>query len=226
MSTTAPQRLPAAERRQAILEARASACSRTRATTARRRPRSRARPASASRSSIATSPRSGSSTSRASRRAGAASGRRSRTRLAAEPDPSRWPVDDPARRALLPRARRDAKPSSLWVQAINQASEDPEIRKAIRKNLREVHGSSEEVIREAQARGGVPGRPRPECGGVDLARRRAPPLDLEPGRRATDARRLRCHRKREKRLVERKKRPKKGKPPGLAAPRGFSFVCA
>ena len=42
------------------------------------------------------------------------------------------------------------------MQAINQAAEDPEIRKAIRKNLREVHGFFEGIIREGQARGGIP----------------------------------------------------------------------
>lgn len=154
MSTTAPQRLPAAERRQAILEAALRVFS--------------------------NSSYDGATTAEIAREAGVsepilyrhfASKRElyvacleegwSRFRaaiedaLAAEPDPSRWPATIP-RAARSFHERGECKPSSLWVQAINQAAEDPEIRKAIRKNLREVHGFFEEVIREAQARGGVP----------------------------------------------------------------------
>ena len=154
MSTTAPQRLPAAERRKAILEAALRVFS--------------------------NSSYDGATTAEIAREAGVsepilyrhfASKRElyvacleegwSRFRaaiedaLAAEPDPSRWPATIP-RAARAFHERGECKPSSLWVQAINQAAEDPEIRKAIRKNLREVHGFFEEVIREAQARGGVP----------------------------------------------------------------------
>jgi TetR/AcrR family transcriptional regulator len=75
--------------------------------------------------------------------------------LAAEPDPSRW-ADVIPRAARTFHERGECKPSSLWVQAINQAAEDPEIRKAIRKNLREAHSFFEQVISEAQARGGIP----------------------------------------------------------------------
>jgi AcrR family transcriptional regulator len=75
--------------------------------------------------------------------------------LAAEPDPIRW-TDAMSRAARSFHERGECKPSSLWVQAINQAAEDPEIRKAIRKNLREVHGFFEGIIREGQARGGIP----------------------------------------------------------------------
>ena len=59
-------------------------------------------------------------------------------------------------RALLGAMADRRALKAEWIAAINQAAEDPEIRKAIRKNLREVHGFFEEVIREAQARGGVP----------------------------------------------------------------------
>ena len=154
MSTTAAQRLPAAERRKAIVEAALRVFS--------------------------NSSYDGATTAEIAREAGVsepilyrhfASKRElyvacleegwSRFRaaiedaLAAEPDPSRWPGTIP-RAARSFHERGECKPSSLWVQAINQAAEDPEIRKAIRKNLREVHGFFEEVIREAQARGGVP----------------------------------------------------------------------
>jgi AcrR family transcriptional regulator len=154
MSTTAPQRLPAAERRKAIVEAALRVFS--------------------------NSSYDGATTAEIAREAGVsepilyrhfASKRElyvacleegwSRFRaaiedaLAAEPDPSRWPATIP-RAARSFHERGECKPSSLWVQAINQAAEDPEIRKAIRKNLREVHGFFEEVIGEAQARGGVP----------------------------------------------------------------------
>ena len=57
--------------------------------------------------------------------------------LAAEPDASLWTLAM-SRAARAFHERGECKPTSLWVQAINQAAEDPEIRKAIRRNLREI----------------------------------------------------------------------------------------
>jgi hypothetical protein len=45
--------------------------------------------------------------------------------------------------------------SSLWVQALSEASEDPEIRNYMRKHLRDVHDFVTGVIRRAQASGGM-----------------------------------------------------------------------
>jgi AcrR family transcriptional regulator len=154
VSTTAPQRLPAAERRKAIVEAALRVFS--------------------------NSSYDGATTAEIAREAGVSEPilyrhfaskrelyfacldegwRRFREAieeaLEAEPDPSRWPDAIP-RAARAFHERGECKPTSLWVQAINQAAEDPEIRKAIRRNLREAHTFFEGVIREAQARGGIP----------------------------------------------------------------------
>lgn len=71
--------------------------------------------------------------------------------LAATPDESP---------ALLYRVVRELKkegvvPSLLWIQALTEAGEEPQIRKYMRKHLREVHDFVAGVIREAQQSGRV-----------------------------------------------------------------------
>jgi AcrR family transcriptional regulator len=47
----------------------------------------------------------------------------------------------------------------LWIQALTEAADDPEIRRALRQQMREVHEFVADLIRRAQAQGGVlPGR--------------------------------------------------------------------
>ena len=43
----------------------------------------------------------------------------------------------------------------LWIQALTEAADDAEIRRALRAQLREVHGFVADVIRRAQAGGGI-----------------------------------------------------------------------
>lgn len=43
----------------------------------------------------------------------------------------------------------------LWIQALTEAADDPEIRRALRQQMREVHEFVAGVIRGAQQRGGV-----------------------------------------------------------------------
>ena len=45
--------------------------------------------------------------------------------------------------------------SDLWIQALNEASEDPKIRKYLRDQVREVHDYVADVIRGSQADGGI-----------------------------------------------------------------------
>jgi hypothetical protein len=45
--------------------------------------------------------------------------------------------------------------SDLWIQALNEASEDPKIRKYLRDQVREVHDYVADVIRASQAAGGI-----------------------------------------------------------------------
>ena len=58
----------------------------------------------------------------------------------------------------IQRAMHDAKEqrillASLWVQALAEANEDPEIRRFLRRHLREVHDSLVTGIRQAQDAG-------------------------------------------------------------------------
>ena len=43
----------------------------------------------------------------------------------------------------------------LWIQALTEAAQDPEIRRALRAQVREVHDFVAAVIRDSQAAGGV-----------------------------------------------------------------------
>lgn len=71
-----------------------------------------------------------------------------------EPDPVGWL---PAMgRAFLELKEQKVVLSNLWVQALAEASEDPEIRKYLRRHLRDVHAFVADVIRRAQAAGTVP----------------------------------------------------------------------
>ncbi len=58
--------------------------------------------------------------------------------------------------ALAFHASGEVKPSMLWMQALNEAGEDEEIRSFLRRQLREVHDYVAGAVRRAQAEGGVP----------------------------------------------------------------------
>jgi hypothetical protein len=53
-------------------------------------------------------------------------------------------------------ARGGVKPVTLWIQALNEAGEDEQIRAFLRGQLREVHDYVAAALRRAQAAGGVP----------------------------------------------------------------------
>jgi AcrR family transcriptional regulator len=48
------------------------------------------------------------------------------------------------------------KPVTLWIQALTEAGEDPKIQAFLRGQLREVHDYIADAVRRAQAAGGVP----------------------------------------------------------------------
>lgn len=48
------------------------------------------------------------------------------------------------------------KPVTLWIQALNEAGDDPEIASFLRDQLREVRDHVADAVRRAQALGGVP----------------------------------------------------------------------
>jgi AcrR family transcriptional regulator len=75
------------------------------------------------------------------------------TAIADEPDPGLW-VGAMGRSYLAARDKRGLI-ALLWVQALTDASEDPEIRRFIRRHMREVHIFVADVIRRAQKAGGM-----------------------------------------------------------------------
>ena len=73
--------------------------------------------------------------------------------LAAEPDPSRW-LQAIGLAYLSARDTR-ARLVDLWIQALTEASDDPEIRRYLRRQIREVHDYVQRVIERAQEAGGI-----------------------------------------------------------------------
>jgi AcrR family transcriptional regulator len=73
--------------------------------------------------------------------------------IAEEPDPALW-VAHMGRSYLTARDKR-GHIALLWVQAMTEASDDPEIRRFVRKQMREVHDFVAEVIRRGQKQGAI-----------------------------------------------------------------------
>ncbi len=70
-----------------------------------------------------------------------------------EPDPRFWV--GAMGRAYFAAGDPKVMCADLWMQALIEASDDAEIGKFIRKQMREVHGYVSDVIRRSQAAGGV-----------------------------------------------------------------------
>jgi len=70
-----------------------------------------------------------------------------------EPDPRMWvgAMGQAYFQANDPKLRC----ADLWVQALTEASDDPEIRKFLKRQMREVHNYVADVIRRSQQAGGV-----------------------------------------------------------------------
>ena len=68
-------------------------------------------------------------------------------------------------RAMGPAALREMKVlvPSLWMQAITEAGQDAEIRRYVRGHMREVHDYFADVIRRVQAEGGIHPDRNPEA---------------------------------------------------------------
>jgi len=60
-------------------------------------------------------------------------------------------------RSIGPATMREVKVllPSLWMQAITEAGEDPEIRSHVRGHMREVHDFFADVLRQVQGEGGI-----------------------------------------------------------------------
>jgi AcrR family transcriptional regulator len=73
--------------------------------------------------------------------------------IAAEPDPAGWVLAVP--RAIAALRRRGLAPTQLWLHALSEATEDPEIQRHFRRHLRDAHDYVASVLRRAQEAGGV-----------------------------------------------------------------------
>jgi AcrR family transcriptional regulator len=71
-----------------------------------------------------------------------------------EPDPANW-VKAIGKAYLEARASARIVLVDLWIQALTVAADDPEIRRALREQVREVHEFVAELISRAQEKGGV-----------------------------------------------------------------------
>jgi AcrR family transcriptional regulator len=73
--------------------------------------------------------------------------------VAAEPDPREWPVAIP--QAIDELRAREIYPSQMWIQALGEAGEDPVLADYLRQHVHELHGFVSELTRRAQEAGGV-----------------------------------------------------------------------
>jgi len=73
--------------------------------------------------------------------------------VADEPDPRFW-VSAMGRAYLASKDTRILC-AELWIQALTEASDDAEIRRFLRKQMREVHSFVSDVIRRSQEAGGI-----------------------------------------------------------------------
>jgi AcrR family transcriptional regulator len=71
-----------------------------------------------------------------------------------ERDPANW-IKAIGKAYLEARASARIVLVDLWIQALTEAADDPEIRRALRGQVREVHEFVAGVIRRAQAEGGI-----------------------------------------------------------------------
>jgi TetR/AcrR family transcriptional regulator len=72
--------------------------------------------------------------------------------IATEPDPAKW-LSTIAKSYICLRDAKRGAVADLWMQAVVEAGDDPEVRKFLRRHMREVHDSMADVIRKVQAAG-------------------------------------------------------------------------
>jgi len=74
--------------------------------------------------------------------------------LAREEDPANW-LKAIGNAYMEARAASRTVLVDLWIQALTEAADDPEIRRALRNQVREVHRFVADVIRRSQEQGGI-----------------------------------------------------------------------
>jgi AcrR family transcriptional regulator len=82
--------------------------------------------------------------------------------LAREQDPANW-LKAIGKAYLEARSQARIVLVDLWIQALTEAADDPEIRRALRRQVREVHDFVADVIRRAQTEGGIVAERDPEA---------------------------------------------------------------
>jgi len=82
--------------------------------------------------------------------------------LAREEDPQNW-LRAIGKAYLEERGAAKIVLVDLWIQALSEAADDPEIRRALRAQVREVHDFVAGLIRRAQAAGGVVAERNPDA---------------------------------------------------------------
>lgn len=73
--------------------------------------------------------------------------------VAAEENPKLWIAA--IGRAYFEASDPRLHSANLWIQSLTEASDDPEIRKYLRKHMREVHDYVADVMRRSQEAGGM-----------------------------------------------------------------------
>jgi AcrR family transcriptional regulator len=73
--------------------------------------------------------------------------------VAGEPDPTLWLMAMGS--SYLATKDRRGQLAHLWLQALAEVSDDPEIRKFVRRQLQDVHGYVVEVMWRSQEAGGI-----------------------------------------------------------------------
>jgi TetR/AcrR family transcriptional regulator len=73
--------------------------------------------------------------------------------VADEPDPALWLTA--MGRAYLAAKDRRGQLAHLWLQSLTEVSDDPEVRKFVRRQLQTVHRYVADVMRRSQEAGGI-----------------------------------------------------------------------
>jgi TetR/AcrR family transcriptional regulator len=74
--------------------------------------------------------------------------------VAAEPDPRAW--TQAMANAFFDFKEQRSAVAQLWLRALTESGDDPEIRRYLRRHLRDVHGFVADVVRRCQAAGAIP----------------------------------------------------------------------
>jgi AcrR family transcriptional regulator len=74
--------------------------------------------------------------------------------IAETPDPADW-IKAIAQTAIAFHRRGAVVPPALWMQAVNEAGEQAELRGHVRKQMREAHALIAGIVRAGQERGGI-----------------------------------------------------------------------